>query len=85
MKQRLLVSSAILVTLFVLPWWFSALIALASLFLVKNFWEIIVWGFVFDVFYGIHGGGYNTFYWGTAIALALYLASIPLQKRISLS
>ncbi len=85
MKQRVLINSLILVAFFLLPWWFSALMVFASLFLIRNFWEIILWGFVFDIFHGIHGGGYNTFYWGTVIALTLYTISLPLQKRISIS
>jgi hypothetical protein len=85
MKQRLLVNSVILVTFFLLPWWFGALFALASLFLIKNFWEIILWGFFFDVFYGLHGNTHNTLYWGTLIAIILYLLSLPIRKRISIS
>ncbi len=84
MKQRLLINSAILVAFFLLPWWFSALLAVAALFLVKNFWEIILWGFVFDIFYGIHGGTFDTFYWGTVTAALLYVVSIPIRKRISI-
>lgn len=84
MKQRLLINSAILISFFLLPWWFSALLALAGLFLLRNFWEIILWGFLLDIFYGIHGAAYDTFYWGTAIAAVLYVASIPVRKRISI-
>ena len=84
MKQRLLANSLILISFFLLPWWFAALFAFASLFLIKNFWEIILWGFLFDVFYGIHTHTNSTFYWGTVIALILYLISIPIRKRISL-
>lgn len=74
-----------LLAFFLLPWWFAALFALAALFLVKNFWEITIWGFAFDIFYGIHGGAYDTFYWGTTIAVILYLVSIPVRKKISIS
>ena len=85
MQQRLLVNSVILVSFFLLPWFFSALFAVAALFLVENFWEIIIWGFFFDIFYGLHGGIHNTFYWETCIAVALYAISIPIRKRISIS
>ncbi len=85
MKQRVLLNSAILVSFFVLPWWFSALLSIAALFLVKNFWEIIFWGFVLDIFYGIHGGTNDTFYFGTLFALVLYVASVPVRKRIYIS
>ncbi len=85
MKRRVLINSAILVSFFVLPWWFSALVALAALFLVENFWEIILWGLLFDVFYGVHGGIYNTFYFGTAAAVVFYAVSIPVRKRITIS
>jgi hypothetical protein len=85
MKQRVLVNSAILASFFLLPWWFAGLLAVASLFIVKDFWEILVWGFAFDIFYGLHGGAHDTFYWGTTIALILYAASVPIRKRISIS
>ncbi len=85
MKQRLLLNSAILLAFFLLPWWFSALLSVAGLFLINNFWEIILWGFLLDVFYGIHGGGYETFYFGTCVSLVLYAVSIPIRKRISIS
>ena len=85
MKQRLLLNSIILISFFLLPWWFAALFAFAGLFLVGNFWEIIIWGFVFDIFHGIHSGSYSTFYSGTLIALVLYGISVPIRKRISIS
>ncbi len=84
MKQRLLLNSAIFVSFFLLPWWFSALLSVAALFLVKNFWEIIIWGFVIDIFYGLHGGVNDTFYFGAATAIVLYFGSIPVRKRISI-
>jgi len=37
-------------------------LAVAAIFLIRNFWEIIIWGFIFDVFYGIHGGIAETFF-----------------------
>jgi len=82
MKQHLLINSILLISFFFLPWWFSALISIASLFFVKNFWEIIIWGFIFDIFYGIHGGIHNTFFFGTILAIIFYLITFPIRKRL---
>ncbi|HUD04087.1 MAG TPA: hypothetical protein VMR73_01180 [Candidatus Paceibacterota bacterium] len=80
--RRLLINLVILVFFFTLPWWCTAVACIAALFLVPPFWEIILWAFFADMFYGIHGYLYGIPFFATIMAIILFLLSLPIQKRI---
>jgi len=50
--KRLAIDVALLVALFVLPWWIFALISIVLLFFIPTFYEIIFLGIFIDSIYG---------------------------------
>ena len=59
---------------FLLPWYFTVLLALIGLFLFEDFYEIIFVGLLFDSLYG-------TSLYYTLIATVLFIISIFIRKK----
>jgi len=47
---RIMLNLSLLVSVLLLPWWISALVALVAVLMYRAY-EVIFWGFVFDVLY----------------------------------
>jgi len=65
------------------PWWLTALAALFFLFYQKSYFEIIIVGFLMDVYYGsFHANFTWSDYRFTLWAVVLLVVSIFLKKRL---
>ncbi len=58
-------------------WWLTLAVGILFLFLFKNYYEIIIWGILFDVLYG--GSSEHA----TFLAIVLLFVGIYLKKRLS--
>ena len=87
-SKRFLVDLAILLSLFFLPWWMAAAIAVISCWF-WDFYEIILVGFLIDVFYRsgyyFHIGTHYISYSFTLIAFLTLFALRKLKKRVRFS
>lgn len=74
--KRLILNIILLAVIITCPWWVSVLLALALLYYLKHFNEIILYGFIMDILYG--KGDYKF----TVIFLILLLSSFFIKKRL---
>jgi hypothetical protein len=52
MKKRITFGAALIISAFILPWWFSFIAALIGAFYFENLYEIIFVGLIIDSLYG---------------------------------
>jgi hypothetical protein len=50
--KRVIFGIFLIISAFVLPWWFTCLLALAGLFYFDNLYEVIAVGLIIDLLYG---------------------------------
>jgi hypothetical protein len=65
-----------------LPWWVTWLVAILLLFFFPLYFEIILWGVIYDAVYGIKLAGF----WGidyifTLVCIVLFILSFIIRKR----
>lgn len=51
--KPLIANIIMFVSVALLPWWAVAAVGVVLLFMIRSFYEIIVWGLVADLLYGI--------------------------------
>ena len=51
--MRVIANIFLFLSVLFLPWWMTAIFIIAALFIFKNFYEAIAWGFFGDLLYGI--------------------------------
>lgn len=85
MIKRIIADVLLFSSLFILPWQWTAVLAVIFIILFGNFWEAVLAGFILDAFYSVPNTKiYGRFGVFTAIALVLVLASKILRKKIRL-
>ncbi len=66
------------------PWWVFWISVIAFLFYFPTYYEILVWGLVYDSVYGISSAGFGYFpYVCTAVSSILFLCAYILKKHLS--
>jgi hypothetical protein len=76
--QRILVDALLFASLLWLPWWCSALIALAAVFIFEWYLEAVIAGFLMDSLYGVPSARFHGFTFlataagGIMLAVSLY-------------
>jgi len=85
MIKRIIADIIFFSGLFVLPWHWTAVLAVVFIIWFGNFWEAVLAGFILDSFYSLPNTRiYGRFGIFTAIALALVLSSKIIRKKIRL-
>lgn len=65
------------------PWWLVWCCAIALLFYFPNYYEIIIWGIVYDALYGISLPAFwNIEYIFTLFSILLFVMAVILKKRL---
>lgn len=82
---RILSNFILILSVFLLPVYFSLFLMLISIFLLDNFIEVIAWAFLMDLLYS-SGSVFNIHlsYFFTIIISIIYLASFRLKTAIRL-
>lgn len=81
--KRAIVDIVLLLSIFILPWWLGLLIAIAGIFMFKNFYEFIFWGMVIYVTYGYDGGHLLlSDFWVPVVLVVLFIIVQRLKKYI---
>jgi hypothetical protein len=80
-KKDIYIRIAILLSLFVLPWWTVLIFLFASLFYFENFYEVICMGLFFDILYHSDNTMFGL-YGFTIVACVLFLLSKQIKKRL---
>lgn len=80
--ERLLLNIMLLISVLFFTWWISVLVGLLLLFR-RNAFEVVFWGFLMDVLYGVSLPAF----WGfplvmTSLFFVLYLVSVVLKQRL---
>lgn len=86
MKKQTLIRIIFGITTFCLiiwlPWWVTWLIAILLLFIFPLYFEIILWGVIYDALYGIKLSVFwNMDYIFTLVCIVLFLLSFIIRKR----
>ena len=83
-RQRLLADIVLVLAVFLLPWWFSALLAVAALLYFETFFEIIFLGLMVDALYRITAPGFwHVELTATVFATVFFIVSLYAKKRLA--
>lgn len=83
MIKHLLIDIIFFVLIIILPYWLTVLLAIFLLFYFKNFNEIIIFGFIMDLYYSDFGIPFNIFdYKFTLLFFFLLILSFYFKKRL---
>lgn len=80
-KRDIYIRIALLLGVFVLPWWVVVICASAALFYFENFYEIILIGLCFDILYHSAHTSFGL-YGFILIACVLFLLVKQIKKRL---
>ncbi|MES3005599.1 MAG: hypothetical protein V4664_01485 [Patescibacteria group bacterium] len=87
-SKRALVDIAILASIFFFPWWVGCIIAITACWFC-DFYEIIFFGFLMDIFYDsglfFHVGEHFISYAFTLMAFLILFILRKLKKRVRLN
>jgi hypothetical protein len=65
-------------------WWFTWCLAIGLLFYFRNYYEIIIWGIIYDAIYGISLPEYGDIrYIFTISSIILYVLAIIFRKSLT--
>jgi hypothetical protein len=80
-SERIALDVALLLCILFLPWWVSALVAIAGLLYLRNFSELVVLSLFYDVLYGPVVHAYTgTYFFVTSVAIVALLLSSFLKR-----
>lgn len=80
---RFITNLFIILSIFILPVYITAIIIIFSIFNINNFFESILWAYLLDQIY--NGGnifGINFTYFFTIISFIIYLASFKIKAAL---
>ncbi|MBI5138402.1 MAG: hypothetical protein HZA95_01220 [Candidatus Vogelbacteria bacterium] len=83
-KERIIVDIIIVVSIFVFPWWFAALISVFAAIFLKNFLDIIVMAVVYDLLYASSLGIFGGLQFPTTIAASIVYIALSVLKKYTL-
>ena len=83
--KRVLFDILLLISVLMLPWWLSVVLALGGIFVFKNFYEFIVAGVIMYSLYAIPGTGFlSSPFWFPFLIGVLYIAIQIIKRNIIL-
>ena len=83
MIKRIILDVLLFLFVVTCPWWVTVLFAIAILYYLKFFNEIILFGFLMDIYYGSFSPTFRiTDYKFTLLFLVLLLTSFFIKKRL---
>jgi len=83
MALRIFINIILLLSIFYLPWWTTALLVLSGIFVFKNFYEGIFAGLLLDALYGTKTAEFmGVWFVFTTSFFVLYVLSTRLKKNI---
>lgn len=83
MLKRIILDIVLILSVFILPWWVTAIVALAGMFMFAGYYEFLVVAVMMHSLYGIHGTGFAAsaaFFYVTA--LFIFVAIQLLRNNI---
>jgi len=78
---RITFSGLLLISILFFPFFISLIIAVAGMFFIKYYWEVLVLFFIFDLIYGIQGNTIFSFYFGSLLLAICLLLIIEFFKK----
>ncbi len=79
---RIFFDALFLVSIFILPWWVTVAFMIVFMFIFEEYFEIMIFGIMFDVVYGVPGIFPFSAYIFTISSIVFYLFIHYLKKRI---
>lgn len=81
--KRIILNIILFISVIICPWWVSVILALAILYYLKNFPEIVVYGLILDIYYGKLSPSFHILdYRFTLLFLVLLFTSFFIKKRL---
>lgn len=83
MSKRILFDGLFILTLFYAPWWAVIFMAMFGVYYFNSFYEVMVFGVMYDILYGVAGDG--IFGYGTTgfiSALIIFLSVDRFKKEL---
>ncbi len=80
--SRSLFVTALLISILFLPWWVVFIVAAIGCFWFDRFFEIIILGVVYDIWFHIPGISWYHAAWHTILAIAIYLGVFAILKVV---
>ncbi|MBU4536873.1 hypothetical protein KJ603_02430 [Patescibacteria group bacterium] len=59
-KTRIIITVVLFLGIFILPWWFLALLFILSFIKIKDFYEGLIFALIYDIFYMVD----RNLFWG---------------------
>ncbi len=81
--KRIAVNLILIIALFFAPWWVTLALGAIATFYFASYYELIVFGALFDILYGVTGGtifGYNAL--GFAVTVVAFLLIERIKKEL---
>lgn len=80
---RIVFHLALICSVLFLPWWMSFIFALVSVFMVERFYEVVLYGMLFDVLYGTEFGISGIMFLGTLCTTGLFCTVLVARNRLA--
>src|SRR3989344_4581768 len=80
-KKRVAANLILLALLFIAPWWIVMSVAVLFLFYFKNYFEILIFGFLLDLLYGAPVSAYYGMGYVISVIAALAFALVAVVKN----
>lgn len=81
MSSRTTINIALFITILFLPWWVALISAIVGIFFVSNFYELAIWGGLYDVVFGVPSDHFH--YIGLICGSVLVVVSFWLKKSFA--
>lgn len=81
MNLRVIINIGFLISILLLPWWVAVILAVAGIFFIDRYYELVIWGGIYDVMFGVPSTGFH--YWGIVFGTVLFLLSFWLKKSLA--
>jgi hypothetical protein len=85
-KNRLIADFLIFISVIVLPWWATVVFSFLAFFVFSNYFELIIFGFIFDVLYGFAGSKIIVFppnFFVSSVILYIILTKVKEYTRLN--
>lgn len=79
--NRLIFNLSIVISIMLLPWWVVLLCAVVSIIFINKYYELVIFGIIYDLIYGVSFTGINMYY-GVIFGIILFLISTKLKQRL---
>lgn len=82
-KKRIVFNIFLVASVIYMPWWVTAVLAVAGVFMFKRFYEIVAVGVLMDLLYGVPAPRFFNFWFVFTIgSLAVYLAAMKVKESL---